>query len=251
MASLNDIVSFCDERSRQKEITDFPGAMNGLQVANRGEVTKIGAAVDAGKVPFEQAVAAGIDFLIVHHGLFWDPPRPFTGKVYDKLRICFDGNLAVYSSHLPLDCHPEIGNNILLARLLGLEPIDWFLEYEGRPMCLIAKPNGSRAELKETLGQHFSNPFTAIEYGSENPEKIAILTGSGASVTTELKDAGIDTFITGELKENHFNIAQEDGLNIYLCGHYATETFGVDALGKETAKKFDLPYEFIKTDCPI
>jgi len=131
MANLRDIVEFCDERSRQKEIPDFPGAMNGLQVANSGGVSKVGAAVDAGKVPFAKAVEAGIDFLIVHHGLFWDPPRPITDSNYKKLRILFDGDCAIYGCHVPLDCHPEIGNNVLLAKKLGLEPVGAFHEHEG------------------------------------------------------------------------------------------------------------------------
>ncbi len=251
MASLRDIVEYCDKRSRQKEIPDFPGAINGLQVANSGRVTKIGAAVDAGKAPFAQAVAAGVDFLIVHHGLFWDPPRPITDHNYEKLRILFDGDCALYGCHLPLDCHPEIGNNVLLAKKLGLDPIATFHEYEGHPVGLIAKSSESRDSLKTLLRELFAGRITAIEYGSTRPSRVAILTGSGASVVGELKGLGVDTLITGELKQNHFNLAQEEGLNLYLCGHYATETFGVAALAGEVAKEFDLPNEFIATECPL
>lgn len=251
MARLQEIVQFCDERSRQSEIPDFPGAMNGLQVANSGKITKIGAAVDAGKVPFARAVQAGIDFLIVHHGLFWDPPRPLTGSNYEKMRILFDGDCAVYGCHVPLDCHPEIGNNVLLAKKLGLEPAGAFHEHEGNPICLIAKFSSDRESLKTALQKLFKGSVTAIEYGSTNPAKVAILTGSGASVTGELRQQGIDTFITGELKQSQFNLAQEDGLNLYLCGHYATETFGVAALAEEAARKFGLPYEFVATECPL
>ena len=251
MASLGDIVEYCDKRSGQKEIPDYPGAMNGLQVANSGRVAKIGAAVDAGMAPFAQAVAAGVDFLIVHHGLFWDPPRPITDRNYEKLRILFDGDCALYGCHLPLDCHPEIGNNALLAKKLGLQPVGSFHQYEGHPVCLITRSSESRDSLKTLLRKLFSGRITAIEYGSTHPSKVAILTGSGASVVGELKEQGVDTLITGELKQNHFNLAQEDGLNLYLCGHYATETFGVAALAGEVAKEFDLPNEFIATECPL
>lgn len=105
--------------------------------------------------------------------------------------------------------------------------------------------------LKKRLGHLFPNGFTAIEKGSNRPGKIAILTGSGASAISELKAEGVDTLITGELKQNHFNQAEESGLNLYLCGHYATETFGVGALAQEVAAEFGLEWEFIDTDCPL
>ena len=110
MPTLFEIVEFCDQRSHRLEIKDFDGALNRLQLENNGSVTKIGAAVDAGQLPFEAAIAAGIDFLICHHGMYWTPPVPLTGTDY-KFKTAMEGNLAVYGAHLPLDCHPEIGNN--------------------------------------------------------------------------------------------------------------------------------------------
>ena len=115
MPSLQEIVAFCDQRTRRAEITDFDGAYNGLQLENDGTVSKIGAAVDAGTLPFQAAIEQGIDFLICHHGLYWTPPIPLTGSNHQKIKLALDNNLAVYGSHLPLDCHPEIGNNALLA----------------------------------------------------------------------------------------------------------------------------------------
>src|SRR5476649_2139204 len=110
MPSLQDLVTHCDQRTRRAAFQDAPGACNGLQVANDGRVTRIGAAVDAGLVPFRAAVAAGVDFLVVHHGMFWDMPRPLTGAAYERLSVLVRGNCALYSSHLPLDAHPTIGN---------------------------------------------------------------------------------------------------------------------------------------------
>ena len=251
MASLSDILNFCENRIQTSTIADFPGAQNGLQVENNGTVSKVGAAVDAGLVPFKKAVKAGIDFLIVHHGLFWEEAYPITGTRYEKYKLCLDHNLAIFGAHLPLDCHPEIGNNAILASKLGLNQLEWFHEYEGNPVGLITEGGLSRSDLRARLGDLFSKEVTAIEKGSKQPEKIAVLTGSGASVVSELKAAGVDTLITGELKQNHFNEAEEAGLNIYLCGHYATETFGVSALASEVAQKFGLDWEFIPTDCPI
>ncbi len=250
MATLTELVEYCDQRLRIREIVDFPGAHNGLQVTNTGEVTKIGAAVDAGLMPFQQAIEQGVDFLIVHHGLFWKPPIPVTGTTYAKLRAAFDGNLAVYGAHLPLDCHPELGNNALLAKMLGLKVTGWFLPYEGTDIAAKASPPSSRTSMREKLEGLFPS-VTAIEYGPDEPAAVGILTGSGQSAVSHLRRNGIDTLITGELKQEHFNVAQEEGLNLYCCGHYATETLGVTELAKELSAEFDLPWEFIATDCPL
>lgn len=250
MARLKKIVAYCDERTRRSEIQDFGGAHNGLQVENNGEVTRIGAAVDAGQRPFEAAIAARIDFLICHHGMFWSPPVPLTGTSYQKVKTALDGNLAVYGAHLPLDAHPEIGNNTLLAKKLGLKRIGSFLNYEGNDIAAIASaPAGGRTELSSKLKALFPQTYQGIEYGSKTPGRIAILTGSGQSAVPQLKANAIDTLITGELRQHHFNMAQELGLNLYPCGHYATEVFGVKALAAEVAEKFGLEWEFIKQPC--
>lgn len=251
MAKLSTLVNYCDERVRRREVADFPGSANGLQFENNGEVKKVGAAVDAGIVPFQQAIEAGVDFLIVHHGMFWNPVESVSGRIYQKFKLAIDHNLAVYSSHLPLDAHPEIGNNRLLADVLNLEPEDWFLEHEGTPIALLAKAPDSRDRLKERLNREFNGRITAMEYGSEAPKRVAVLTGSGRSAIPYLKRNGTDTLITGELKQDNFNLAQEEGLNLYACGHYATETYGVEALAREVAAKFGLEYAFIRTECPL
>jgi dinuclear metal center YbgI/SA1388 family protein len=250
-ASLVDIVAYCNKRVSLDTVKDFSGALNGLQFQNNGIVTKIGAAVDAGKVPFEKAVQAGVDFLIVHHGMYWSPFPPVTGVQYEKVRTLLNGNCAVYGSHLPLDCHPEIGNNAILAKKLGLDVIETFLNYEGNDIGLIVNGITDREELEKRLGALFSNGFTMMAEGNSTLSRIGILTGSGSSALPYLKKFGVDTFITGELKQNFYNQAQEENLNLYCCGHYATEVYGVDALAKEVAEKFSLEYEFIYTDCPL
>lgn len=252
MPKLVDIVAYCDERIRLTEVKDFDGAYNGLQIENNGEVTKVAAAVDAGKLPFEQAAASGVDFIICHHGLYWTKPIPLVGSDYAKIKTAFDANLAVYGAHLPLDCHPEIGNNALLADALGLKKIDSFLNYEGNDVAVITEgAPGGRTELAAGLKALFPQTYQAIEYGSEQPERIAILTGSGQSAVPHLKANGVDTLITGELRQHHFNMAQELGLNLYPCGHYATEVFGVKALAAEVAEKFGIEWCFIEQPCLI
>lgn len=247
---LDEIVAYCDQRTRRTAFTDFPGAANGLQVANQGRVTKIGAAVDAGLAPFERAVAVGVDFLIVHHGLFWEPPRPVTGPAYKILAALLRGHCALYSSHLPLDAHPQIGNNVLLARQVGLKPRRPFLVHEGEAIGWIAPSRFRRAELRRKLMALYPR-VVAIECGSPAPRAVAFCSGSGNGAVRELAPAGVDTLVTGELREEWFNYAQEQRLNLYLCGHYATETHGVQALAAELARKFRLPWEFIATANPL
>jgi dinuclear metal center YbgI/SA1388 family protein len=250
MPTLTDLVSYCDQRTRRAAYKDAPGAFNGLQLANDGRVTKIGAAVDVGVVPFQKAVAAGVDFLIVHHGMYWDMPRPLTGPVYERVVTLMRGNCALYSNHLPLDGHPELGNNALLAKQLGLTPSRPFLVRDGEPIGCIAESPLPRATIRATLESLYPRVI-AIEYGSAQPGAIAFCSGSGYSAVPELLPAKVDTLVTGELREDCFNRAQEEKLNLYLCGHYATEVHGVKALAADLAAKFGLPWEFIATENPF
>lgn len=248
--TLDALVQYCDQRTRRSAFKDAPGAFNGLQVANNGRVTKIGAAVDAGAAPFAQAVAAGVDFLIVHHGMYWDMPRPLVGPVYDRVATLMRGNCALYSNHLPLDGHPEIGNNALLAKQLGLKRTRGFLVRDGEAIGCIADGKIARPALRAKLEKLYSRVI-AIECGSASPRGVAFCSGSGNSAVPELKAAEVDTLVTGELREEWFNRAQEEKLNLYICGHYATEVHAIRALGEELAKKFKLPFEFIATDNPL
>ena len=250
MPTLSDLVTYCDARTRRAAFKDAPGAFNGLQVANNGRVTRIGAAVDAGVAPFRQAVAAGVDFLIVHHGMYWDMPRPLTGPAYERVATLVQGNCALYSNHLPLDGHPEIGNNTLLARQLGLKPSRPFLIRDGEAIGRIALYRQTRAALRRKLESLYPRVI-ALEFGSASPRAVAFCSGSGNSAVPELGPAGVDTLVTGELREEWFNTAQEQRLNLYLCGHYATEVHAVQALAAELARKFKLPWEFIPTGNPL
>jgi dinuclear metal center YbgI/SA1388 family protein len=250
MANLFDIADYCDFRTHKSEIPDFPGAFNGLQVECEKDIRKIGVTVDAGLYPFELAVEEEIDLLLCHHGLFWNRIHPITGLNYQKLQLLIENQVALYSSHLPLDCHPQIGNNALLARYLDLDKERTFLPYEGVDIGFVAE-GIPRDELVERLMETFDGKVTAIEFGTDEPESIGILTGSGSSAVSKMRDEGIDTLITGELRQNHFNQAQEEGLNLYLCGHYATEIFGIAALAEEISKKFDIPTTFLETGCNL
>ena len=248
--TLDQVTQYCDTRTRRTAFKDAPGAFNGLQLANDGRVTKIGAAVDAGVVPFQKAVAAGVDFLIVHHGMYWDMPRPLTGAAYDRVATLIRGNCALYSNHLPLDGHPEIGNNALLAKQLGLKRTRAFLVRDGEAIgCISDRPVG-REILRRKLESLYPR-VVAIECGASRPRAVAFCSGAGNSAVPELAAAGVDTLVTGELREEFFNRAQEEKLNLYCCGHYATEGHAVQALAAELARKFRLPWEFIPTGNPL
>jgi dinuclear metal center YbgI/SA1388 family protein len=247
---VSKITNFCDRITNRKAIKDFPGAKNGLQFSGRLQVRKVGAAVDAGSKVFEQAAARGIDFLIVHHGMHWGTVTPSKLSLKNRLSTLRKKQLSVYSSHLPLDAHPIIGNNALMAQDLGLRVVDWFVDYEGLPIACICK-GIPRTTLARKLKKAYPKTFTGIEFGSKNPKRIAILSGSGRSALAHLKANGCDTLITGELREEHFNEAQEQGWNLYPCGHYATETWGVKALAAAIASEFSIPWEFVGTDNPL
>ncbi len=250
MPTLSDLVAYCDQRTRRAAFKDAPGAHNGLQVANSGKVTRIGAAVDAGLVPFRKAVAAGVDFLIVHHGMYWDMPRPLVGPVYERVATLVRGDCALYSNHLPLDAHPEIGNNALLAKQLGLKADRPFLVRDNEAIGWIAASSEERSSLRRRLESLYPRVI-AVECGSSRPRAIAFCSGSGNSAVNELVKEGVDTLVTGELREEWFNVAQEQKLNLYLCGHYATEVHAVSALAAELSTTFGLPWEFVGTENPL
>ena len=170
--------------------------------------------------------------------------------MYARYAALVRGNCAVYASHLPLDAHEEIGNNVLLARQLGLKPRRPFLFHENEAIGWIAPSKFKRTQLIARLEELYPR-VVAIECGTAAPKQIAFCSGSGNSAVPQLVPAGVDTLVTGELREEWFNHAQEHRLNLICCGHYATEMHGVKALAAELAKKFHLPWEFVETDNPL
>ena len=242
---LQKIISHCDKILRTAAIGDYDGAANGLQVENSGSVTRIAATVDASLATVKLAIAAKADLLIVHHGLFWSPSHPWTGKKYELLQLLIKNNLAVYSSHLPLDAHPKLGNNALLAAALGLKNLKPFFPSHGQDIGLQTRQKISRPELAKRLERVTGAKPKIIPGGKESCERIGIVTGGAGGDLKIAAAAGVDTFITGEGPHWTFALAEELGLNVFYGGHYATETFGVKALAVELSKKFKLPWEFL------
>lgn len=245
MASLQEIVAFLDAELRIAEIPDYSGAVNGLQLANGDSVGKVAAAVDASLPVVEAAVACGADLLVVHHGMFWQGAQPLTGAFYRKIKTAIDGGLAIYSAHLPLDVHPEMGNNILLMRALGLSPSGSFLDWKGTNLGLIADTELSRDELRSKLAAAVGGAVHLCPGGPEIVRRIGLVTGGAGSEVARCAREGIDTFLTGEGPHWSYPLAEELGINLLYGGHYATETFGVKALASWLGREFSVETEFL------
>jgi dinuclear metal center YbgI/SA1388 family protein len=244
-ASLADIVAFCDRNLRTTGIADFAGAVNGLQVDNSGRVTRIAATVDASPATVKLAIAAKADLLIVHHGLFWSPRQPWTGKNYELFRLLVENNLAVYSSHLPLDFHSRLGNNAILCAALGLKTLRPFLLKDGQHYGLQSRTKVSRPVLAAKLQRAVGGKILIIPGGNEICRRIGVITGGAGDFLKQAAAEGVDTFITGEGPHWTFALAEELGVNVIYGGHYATETFGVKALAAELSRKFKVPWIFL------
>jgi len=244
-APLAAIVKHCDQILRTREIGDYDGAVNGLQVENSGIVTRITATVDASLATVKLAIAAKADLLVVHHGLFWSKSHPWTGKRHELLRLLIENNLAVYSSHLPLDAHPKLGNNAQLAAVLGLKNLKPFFFSHGQNIGLQTRQKISRADLAKKLERATGAKPKMIPGGKEICQRIGIVTGGAGGDLQQAAAEGVDTFITGEGPHWTYALAEELGVNVFYAGHYATETFGVKALAARLARKFKLPWEFL------
>jgi len=237
---LADMVAFLDGELRTAEIKDYPNAHNGLQLANAGEVTHVACAVDACEAVIDAAADAGADLLIVHHGFLWGGAQRIDGALYRKLQRAMAAGLAIYSSHLPLDLHPRLGNNALLARALGIKRTTPFLE-----IGVQAKVDVPLVELIGRIEAVVQAPVHLAPGGPERVRRLGICSGGAGDEIAKAAAAGVDTFLTGEGSHWTFTAAEELGVNLLYAGHYATETFGVKAVGAELARKFALPWAFI------
>ena len=244
-APLHEIVDYLDGLLETNRIQD--ASLNGLQVEACENVATVGIAVDAALATIEMAVERGCQLLLVHHGLFWGDDQPLRGPTGARVAACFRGGLSVYASHLPLDVHAEVGNNALLASALGARPESSFGEYGGVKLGTIAVlPEAMPlAELAGRLAATGCDDQVMWAFGQDPVHRLAVLTGSGCSFLQEAIDAGADCFITGESKHSAYHQAREAGINCIFAGHYATETFGVRAVGERLEDKFGVATEWI------
>ncbi|HKK94473.1 MAG TPA: Nif3-like dinuclear metal center hexameric protein [Longimicrobiales bacterium] len=246
-AELERVVGFMDELLDVDAHPDYRTALNGLQVEGPAEVDVVVSAVDTSEATIAAAIDHGADLMLVHHGAFWSGLQPLVGRHYRRMRALIEGEVALYSAHLPLDAHPDVGNCALLMRALGLEPAARFGGYEGAPLGWRASTSGLQLdELARRLSHATGGGDVRVIAGSGSTAgEVAVVTGGGGSFIGDAAKEGIDTLVTGEGAHHTFTDAHELGVNVLYGGHYATETFGVRALGDELARRFGVTHTFV------
>lgn len=251
MAHLGAVVEYLDQELRTAEIPDAEPALNGLQLANGGVVSKVAAAVDFCAESVAGAIRERATFLIVHHGMYWRGRQRLVGPAFERLKRAMDGELAVYSSHIPLDLHPVFGNNVLLAKELGLETSGAFGRHRGVEIGVAGIADVATAEVAQRV-RAFSLRYQTTAVNTPIPNgartrRWAIITGAGADGDTldEARERGVDTLIVGEGPHHSAVQAMEQGITVIYGGHYATETLGVRALAEHVAARFGLPWVFV------
>jgi dinuclear metal center YbgI/SA1388 family protein len=242
---LSEIVSFCDEKLNTFQFEDWQGAKNGLQVENSGYISRISAAVDASLSTIKLAIANKADLLLVHHGLFWGDHSPWVGKRYELIKLLIEHNLAVYSSHLPLDSHSEIGNNAQIGKVLKLRNRSQFFECKGQSLGWMYRHRISRDTLTKRLTQALGHEPVVCPGGPEICQTIGVVSGGVGAEASQAAAEGIDTLITGEGPHWTYALSEDLGINILYGGHYATETFGVKALATCVSRKYKIPWNFL------
>jgi dinuclear metal center YbgI/SA1388 family protein len=241
----DELVSYLDGYLHISEFADY--GPQGLQVEGKAEVRKVTLSVDGALAALETAVANGSDLHLVHHGLFWGDPQRLVGPLGRRVRTLIEADLNLYAVHLALDAHPEVGNNIQLARLLDVEVTDWWAEHKGKAMGVLGNvPPGTTFEsLLARLNDTLHTTAQAAAYGPTLVRRVGIVSGGGAGEIGEAATLGLDTYVTGESSHSHFWDPAEHHLNVIYAGHYATETVGVKALGAHLNERFDVEVEFL------
>jgi dinuclear metal center YbgI/SA1388 family protein len=250
---LTDAIAELNQLLRPKGFKDY--CPNGLQFLGKSEIRKLATGVTASAELFELAIVAQADLLLVHHGLFWgSSPIAIDSRMKRRLKLLFDSDMSLEAYHLPLDAHPQVGNNALIARGLGADTLGPFALHEGEPIGFIAGFPGDGINAKDlfalvtTLTERTPLVFDA---GPERIGSVAIVSGAGANYLQDAIAAGADAFLTGEPAERVMSEAREASIHFIAAGHYATETFGVKRLGEHLSERFALEHTFIDVPNPI
>ncbi|MFQ6071467.1 MAG: Nif3-like dinuclear metal center hexameric protein [Methanosarcinales archaeon] len=247
MTELSEITKFLDHYLKIDTIAD--SSFNGLQVEGTQKVKKIALAVDACKEVFIKAKDKEADFVLVHHGLFWREDNPHAiGVMKKRLELLIKNDISLYAVHLPLDVHKEVGNNITLAKQLGLEIIGDFASYHG-VLCGVYGTLKEEMQLDEFIKlaeEKIGKITTKHLFGKERIKTVGVVSGGGAFGVNDMEKYGIDILLSGEPKHQVYNLTKDIGVNAIYAGHYTTETFGVIALGEKLKEEFpDIDIEFV------
>jgi dinuclear metal center YbgI/SA1388 family protein len=251
MASRDEIIAFCDRLLETDAFEDY--GPNGLQVPGAEDVSKIATGVSANREFIQGAIDAGAQIALVHHGLFWGgDPQALSERMAERLRALLSARVSLAAYHLPLDAHPEIGNNALLCRGLGFEPDGAFSELRGRPIGVIGRGEGlDPAQLKARVAELVGREPLMFDGGPEEIRSIGIVSGGASAQVHDAIALGLDAYLTGEPSEPAMADSREGGIHFLAAGHYATETFGVRRLGELLADRFGVEHEFVDVPNPI
>lgn len=247
---LHQVVDYLDDYLKTSEIPDAPVALNGLQVEGTRDIQTVATATDACTATIQEAIDRDADLMIVHHGLFWGGLQPLTGVRMRPFKALLDHGIALYSAHLPLDVHPDLGNNAVLLAQLGFAPSGRFGTDDDLELGLWAEVDIRRHELIGRMQALLGDHVLAIGKGPERIRRLGLITGGAGKFIHEAHERELDAFITGEAKHPEAVAAEEYGVNLMLGGHYATETFGPHALGEHLSERFGLAHTFIDHPFP-
>ena len=252
MAHRDDIVAHLDELLEAGGWEDY--GPNGLQVAGGDEVGKVVTGVSAHRDLFERAATARAQMVLCHHGIFWrSTPQTVGAQMKGRLKALFDADLSLVAYHLPLDAHPQLGNNTLICEGLGLRRGERFGTAAGRPIGFVgeAGPPLPLDELVSRCQGLFGREPLVLRGGAETLTRVGIVSGGGGDMLAEAAALGLDALVTGEPEEPSMADAAELGVSLLACGHYATETLGIRALGEAVADRFGVEHEFIEVPNPV
>jgi dinuclear metal center YbgI/SA1388 family protein len=252
MARRDEIVAHLDELLEIGSFTDY--GPNGLQVPGAEEVSLVVTGVSAQRELFERAAEAGAQLVLCHHGLFWDfHPRAIGPAMKARLKTLFDADISLAAYHLPLDAHPEVGNNALICELLGLERSERLAEFKGRSVGFVGRSAEGVpfAELRRRCAEAFGQEPFVWDAGPETVHSVGIVSGGAQGSFHEAIAHGVDAFLTGESAEHVMAEAREAGVHYIAGGHYATETFGIRRLGERVSDRFGVEHRFVDIPNPI
>ena len=252
MPSRDELLAYLDELLSAREFDDY--GPNGLQVPGAEEVGTVVTGVSAHHELFERARDAGAQLVLCHHGIFWDSmPAAVSPALKERLRLLFDADMSLAAYHLPLDAHPEVGNNALICDALGLERAEPFATHRGRPIGIVGRarePVGF-GELSERCARVFGREPFVWDSGPDEVTSVGVISGGAAGDLSEAVALGLDAFLTGEPAEFAMADAREAGIHFIAAGHYATETFGIRRLGELLAERYGVEHVFVDVPNPV
>lgn len=243
--NLEEIVEFLDFELKTAQIKDY--SCNGLQVQGNRSIKKVALVVDACMEAYKIAVKKECQMIIAHHGIIWNGIKSVTGSIYNHIKYLLDKNLNLYASHLPLDLHPQLGNNAQLASFIGLKKLKPFGLYNGIDIGFegVLSRETKLDLIVQLLCRKLGGECTVLPFGKDTVKTIGVISGDGSGELNEAIEKGIDCFITGETSHPNYHAALEANINVIYAGHYYTEKPGVQAVGNVLKEKFNLEIEFI------